>query len=270
MTLEVIIPLRNPGDVLDQTIRSLTAQTDRNFSVLLSDNFSTAGFEQFARAEALLSQSGIAVRTIRPPIELERVEHWNWAHYQSTGDWLKPLFAGDWLDSAYVARVREMAANDSNCRYIFANCVYHRPGQPDLVGTDVRAGGFRPPLAMQDLVLRCGMQFGPPSAAAYERTAFISLGGYPTTLPITADSLLFCTLAARFGAASLPEALCHFQLHAGRFSIDLPGKRRATLREHITYYSMLAYHAWTERDAFPVRGFLRLLARLGRDSLLRK
>jgi hypothetical protein len=44
-TFEIILPLRNPTAVLEQTTASVVAQTDRNFSVLLSDNHSTKGVE---------------------------------------------------------------------------------------------------------------------------------------------------------------------------------------------------------------------------------
>jgi hypothetical protein len=266
--IEVILPLRNPLDVLHKTAELLAAQTDREFSVLISDNHSTSGREHMETAAKVLREAGLAVRVIQPPQALERVEHWNWAHYQSRAAWLKPLFAGDWLEPAYIGRLREAIAADPRCRYVFSNSYYHAGDAPPVTGEN-RSGPYRPPAYWQDIVLRYGMQFGPPSAAAYERTAFMALGGYPTTLPITADSLFFCTLAARFGATGLAEPLCHFQLHAGRFSIGLPGKRRDTFRENLIYMSMLAYHAWTERDAFPVGGFLRQLARTVRDHFLK-
>ena len=65
------------------------------------------------------------------------------------------------------------------------------------------------------------MQFGPPSAAAYERTAFVAAGGYPTPLPICSDSLLFCALASRHGVLGMAEPLCHFNIHGARFSTGL-------------------------------------------------
>ena len=268
MNLEVLIPVRNPTEVFARTIDSLAAQTDRNFSVLISDNFSTKGSEHLDAALKNVAAAGIAARKIKPPMEMERVEHWNWLHYQSEAGWLKPLFAGDWLEPAYISRIREIAASNPACRYIFSNGYTHRPGLPDLTEHNLWAGRFNNAKEMQDVVLRCGMQFGPPSAAAYERAAFYALGGYPTMLPISADSLLFCTLAARFGAAGIQEPLVHFNIHAARFSTTLPGRRRDTFREAMTYYFMLGYHAWTERDRFPVAGFLRLLARETKNHLV--
>jgi hypothetical protein len=270
MTIEVLIPVRNPTEVFAKTFDSLAAQTDRNFSVLISDNFSTKGSEQIESALKKLSEAGIAARKVRPPSELGRVEHWNWLHQQSGADWLKPLFAGDWLEPAYISRVREIADATPACRYIYSNGYTHRPGEPDFTSHNRWAGRFNTAKEMQDVVLRHGMQFGPPSAAAYERQAFLSAGGYDPKLPITADSYLFCKLAARFGAAGVQEKLVHFNIHAARYSTGLPEKRRETFRETISYFFALARDVRADGGRIPVFGFLRLLARETRNYFFRR
>jgi hypothetical protein len=269
MTIEVLIPVRNPTEVFAKTIDSLATQTDKQFSVLISENFSTSGFDQIEKALEKLSAVGIVARRIQPPMELERVEHWNWLHYQSKADWLKPLFAGDWLDPVYISCIRKIAEGNSACRYIYSNGYTYCPGEKPATALNPWAGKFNSPAEMQDVVLRYGMQFGPPSAAAYEQTAFLTLGGYSTAMPVSADSLLFCTLAARFGAAGIQEPLVHFNIHAARFSTSLPGKRRDTFRETMTFFFMLGYHAWTENARFSITGFLRLLLRETKNYMIR-
>ncbi len=264
-SLEIILPLRNPTAVFQQTVQSLCTQTDRRFTVLLSDNFSTQGADLIAEAAAQLSAAGIGTRCVRPPMELGRVEHWNWAHYESGADWLKPLFAGDWLERDYVARLRNGMASYADCRYIFCSYVLHLGQNPPTTVVSAWAGRFYPATEMRQTVLRYGMQFGPPSAAAFERAAFISAGGYPTPLPICADSLMFCTLAARFGVLGLAEPLCHFNIHDARFSTSLPGRRRDTFRETMTYCLMLGYRAWAERIPFSRPAFARMLLRETRN-----
>ncbi len=260
-TLEIILPLRNPTAVLEKTVRSLTAQTDRRFSVLLSDNHSTQGLEFLDAAMHELEAAGIATRRARPPFELGRVEHWNWAHHESAAEWLKPLFMGDWLEPAYVAELRAALLGHPEARYVFTSFVYHLGDNPPRTVLNPWAGPFYPAKKMERIVLGNGMQFGPPSVAAYERAVFIALGGYPTTLPICADSLLFCAMASRFGALGLAEPLCHFNIHGARFSTKLPQQRRNTMRESLTYYFMLLCRAWSEKTAFSRIAFARLLAR---------
>src|SRR5689334_11990554 len=92
--LEIILPIRNPGVSLAQTVASLLAQTDRQFSVLLSDNYSTTGSNYLDAAQEQITAAGVPVRRLKPPCELKRIEHLNWAHARAQGDWLKPLLPG--------------------------------------------------------------------------------------------------------------------------------------------------------------------------------
>ena len=262
MILEVLIPLRNPTEVLQSSIDSLVAQTDRDFSVLLSDNHSTSGGQFVAEALETLQTAGITVKRIQPPWELERVEHWNWLHFQSRADWLKPLFAGDWLEADYIVSVRRETEVTRECRYIYTGYRFHDVKH----GTSAKvipgwAGGFRTPTEMRDVVLRYAHQFGPPSCAAYQRDAFCAVGGYRTTFPICADSLFFCALAGHFGATGIARALSNFQLHGERFSTLLPKKRQGTSREKFTYMAALLYHAHTERWPVSSIGLAKLIAR---------
>jgi hypothetical protein len=260
-TLEIILPLRNPPAVFSKTVESLAAQTDRRFSVLISDNGSTQGLELIDDAVSRLTKSGIQTRRVKPAAELGRVEHWNWAHHESGGAWLKPLFAGDWLEPNYVEAIHEAWEDHPECRYIFCNYVLHPGENPPVKVESPWAGAFRRPDEMREMVLRYGMQFGPPSAAAFEKTAFVSMGGYPTPLPICSDSVMFCTIAARYGVLGLAPALCHFNIHGARFSTTLPQKRRDTFRETMTYYAMLASLARADGGSFPWNGFARLMLR---------
>jgi hypothetical protein len=269
-SLEIILPLRNPTAVFRQTVESLAGQTDRNFSVLVSDNYSSQGIEFINEAVERLRAVNIAVRQVRPPFELGRVEHWNWAHFESEGEWLKPLFAGDWLDRDYISQIRSVSAANAGCRYIFCNYMLHRGDHPAVTSSSPWAGRFHGPSEMQSCVLSHGMQFGPPSAAAFERTAFVCVGGYPTPLPICSDSLMFCTLAARFGVLGLAEPLCHFNIHDARFSTNLPQRRKDTLREALTYYALLAYRAWAEGVSYSRVAYARLLAREIRSYFAQK
>ncbi len=265
MTIEVLIPVRNPTEVFSKTIESLAAQLDKNFSVLISDNFSKQGTEHIEVALKKLSAVGISAKKIQPPSELGRVEHWNWLHQQSQAVWLKPLFAGDWLEPIYFTRLRETISAYPKCRYVFSNGYTHRPGEEPLTGENTRTGKFNSPKEMQDVVLRYGMQFGPPSAAAYERKAFFEAGGYDPKLPICADSYLFCKMAAMFGVAGMPEKLFHFQIHGARFSHELRGRQWGPFRESISYYFRLVGDVRRAGGKVPVFGFLRLLARAGKN-----
>ncbi len=260
-TLEIIMPVRNPTEVLAQTAASIAGQTDRGFSVLISDNYSTKGGEWIDAALNEFQKAGISARRMKPPVELGRVEHWNWAHHQTDAEWTKPIFAGDWLESVYVARLRAAHEANPQCRYIFSSYTLHTQNAAPQTVSNAWTGRYYPAADMKDVVLRYGMQFGPPSAAAYERAAFLESGGYPTPLPICSDCLLFCALASRYGAFGLAEPLCHFNIHGARFSTGLGEKKKFTFQETITYLWMLGYQAWSDGVKFSKVAFLRMLAR---------
>ncbi len=262
-SLEIILPLHNPTAALQRTAGSLAAQTDRGFSVLISDNFSATGGEFITGAVEQLRAAGIPARRVQPPAELGRVEHWNWMHYESNADWLKPLSAGNWLEPGYVARLREGIGANPDCRYVSCNYVLHRGHAAPRRMSSAWAGRFHPAPELRQNVPAFGKLFGPPGAAAYEKTAFTAIGGFPTTLRIRAASLVFHTLALRFGALGLAEPLCHCASLDDDLASGAPSRKPAS-QEAFTQYFMLAYYAWTENVSLPRFQFLKLLAREAR------
>ena len=117
--LEILIPLHNPTEVLTRTIDSLLGQKKREFSVLLSDNHSVSGQTLIKQSKLKLSKAGLNVRLVRPPMELKRVEHWNWIHFQSESAWLKPLLAGDWLEPEYITAILREIKMNPQCSYLY-------------------------------------------------------------------------------------------------------------------------------------------------------
>ncbi|HEV7402214.1 MAG TPA: hypothetical protein VGO11_04775 [Chthoniobacteraceae bacterium] len=265
--LEVQLPVRNPTEVMQRTIDSLLAQTTREFTVVLSDNWSTSGTELIERALAQLREAGIAACKVTPPRELARVEHWNWLHARAEAPWVKPLFVGDWLEPACLERFLAAFGLFPQAGLVHVAYHLHQEGRPAMAIPQVVPFGYRPPAVMQESVLRIGHQFGPPSAYAFSHEAFLAIGGYRPSLPIAADCLFCCTLAARSGVVTIPDLLANFFIHGARFSTGLSARRRATLREELTYHGLLTYHAWTERRAVPWGGVARHAARKIRNYL---
>jgi NifB/MoaA-like Fe-S oxidoreductase len=74
MTLEILIPGRNPTDVFGKTVESLAAQTDKNFSVFISDNFPTQGREHIERALNTLQAAGTVARGVSRQM---RLNYWS-------------------------------------------------------------------------------------------------------------------------------------------------------------------------------------------------
>jgi glycosyltransferase involved in cell wall biosynthesis len=243
--IEIIIPIRNPSDVLLESIRSLAAQNCREFRVTLSDNHSSTGSEYLEQAEGILSEAGIPFRRISPPRELGRVEHWNWAFHQADTEWVKPLFAGDSFFPFAIGKFQTAVKNNPGIRFFFSSYIYCAEGK-ETVPTHITWAGKSSAEKMRKVVIKHGMQFGPPSGVLFQKSLFVVLGGFPPGLPITADCLLFCRMAAHSGAYGFSEPLFRFNIHGGRFSKSLPSKRKETLAETWNYRMSLLYYAWTQ------------------------
>lgn len=231
--IEVIVPVRNPTPVLLTTARSLAAQTERGFSVLLSDNSQgPAGAENLREAVALLEAAGVPVRTVRPPEDLGRVEHWNWSHRQSDAAWLKPLFTGDWLDPRYIAITR--AQIEAGTKAEIVNCSISTHFADGREEATVYREGYRDPQAILAEAFRVGNDFGGPINICFRRLSFDLVGGYPPALPVSADFWLILMLALRGGLHTSSEVLGHFNFHPARFSSNFPHSRINGDRELFT------------------------------------
>jgi hypothetical protein len=267
--MEIVIPLRNPTAVLQKTVQSLVAQTDREFTVLLSDNGS-ADNAHLAEAVRTLHEAGIATRTVRPPEELGRVEHWNWSHRQAEAEWIKPLFVGDWLDAGYVAATRRAIANTPA---EIVNCSMRRHFPDGATDDTLYPEGYRTPEAVLAEAFRDGNNFGGPINVCFRKLAFELVGGYPPALPVSADFWLILMLALRRGLYTCHEVLGHFNYHPDRYTTNFPYHRINGDRELFIILLAATSHANFAELPAPTgtrnRFFGRLLKRTLKQQLQR-
>lgn len=103
---EVIIPVRNGGQALRNSVQSiLSSPAAGRILLTISDNFSTDGSPW---KEWLKTFPPDQWRLISPPQPLGRVEHWTWAFAQAQLPWIKPLMVGDRVESAFWPWVESM------------------------------------------------------------------------------------------------------------------------------------------------------------------
>jgi len=223
-SLEIIIPVRNPGSKLLETGASLAAQTDRHFSILLSDNHSATGqdiMEQFRRE---MSLAGLPIRVVKPPYELGRVQHWNWAHAESNADWLKPLFVGDLLLPDYVTHLRERVQNRPEAQVVRCEFKVHEFEKIRVTSAPFQKESLSP-AEFLSYYPSLGNWIGGPINMVYRRAAWQMAGGYSTQLPACADLRLNAALALRHGLEIIYKPLAVFQLHPQRFSHGIAKRR---------------------------------------------
>ncbi|MDB6016928.1 MAG: hypothetical protein JWR19_1417 [Pedosphaera sp.] len=254
--LEVIIPVANPGKELEVTAASLVAQTDRNFAVVLSDNYPSTGQQHLAAAQAQLTAANIPVRRVCPPLALGRIEHWNWAHAQAEADWIKPLFAGERLLPAYVGRLQKCVSQRPRAQFVRCDAeissewgreTLHAPFTQDLVSPAEFLNYFPAQSAWLGNLIN----------VAYTRVAWRALGGYSVHLLAGAPLNLNVLMALHHGVVNMPECLAAFECpeptsplsgRAGRFSRSL--EMWLILRQARNYCDS-AKLTWPERGILP-------------------
>jgi hypothetical protein len=153
---EVIIPVRNGGETLVQSIESVLGCSNASQLLLtLSDNFSTDGAPWKKALEKFPTD---AWRIIAPPQSLGRVEHWTWAFAQGQLPWVKPLMAGDLIEDAYWNWAGSATAKFPEAGMLFSHNWVNDPGKahPDM--SRVPAGGWESILYTKEDFMRDAVQ----------------------------------------------------------------------------------------------------------------
>jgi hypothetical protein len=226
-TLEILVPVCKPDAGLEQTVASLAKQTDRNFEVLLSDNFSRIEDGRVNDAAKQLIAAGIAVRQAKAPFELKRLELWNWLHSQAQADWVKPLLPGEILKPEYVAQLKQRIVEKPLAQAIRCDAelmtewgveILRAPFQGASI-TAAQFGEYFP--AQVDWICRSAMM-------AYNRTAWLATGGYSNQLPGFASLNLNVTLALHHGLENIAEPLVKAE-SPNRLPLNESGAERVNL-----------------------------------------
>src|SRR5262249_55182319 len=130
---EVIIPVRNGGQALENSINSvLSCAKASQLFLTISDNASTHGCLWKKLLEKFPAD---AWRVISPPESVGRVEHWTWAFAQAKLPWVKPLMVGDRVENSYWDWVGAAIASHPEAGLFFSSNYMIDPGRahPDAV-----------------------------------------------------------------------------------------------------------------------------------------
>lgn len=260
ITIELVLFVRPGSGALKTTIDSLLTQTDKSFSVLISESSAAKARDVVSDAQTRLTAGGITVRAANPPPEYGAVEHLNWAILESDTAWIKPLLCGDQLEPRAIECVRRAIAASPEALFLdFGYDLQDGCGAAEPVAVNSEAR-FYGPREMRDFVLR-GPGLQSLSAVAFRRDALAPMGGIRPGAPSYGGRLLCGALASRFGAVRIPSILGHFPRHQADSSFDSPHRPPASLREMITYLGMLAYHDWTEGNRVSFVSLIRMMTR---------
>ena len=225
--LEIIIPVHSGDGDLAATIASLVAQTDRRFSVLLSNNLAPGASATPNEAERKLIAAGITVRRAKPPKDVSLVEHWNLAHHEATADWLKPLAPGEHLQPGYVGALLARIAERPHARFIRCDAE---------INTDWGTEVLRAPFSQAAISPAEVVAFFPKRIdwlsrlvnVAYRRPAWLAAGGFSPQFPAFAALNLNVILALHHGVENIAPPLVTAD-YTDRFRLNAIGRGRVNL-----------------------------------------
>jgi glycosyltransferase involved in cell wall biosynthesis len=213
----IIIPAYNAAPTLEATLRSVDAQTDQDFEVVVVDDGSTDGTGDLA--ERLCAGRGWqVVRQANAGLPAAR----NAGLRAARGRWMALLDSDDLYLPGFLARMRELLSGGAVLAFAdawiwheatgrFARRAASRPYRPDPLPADPRAFF----LALKETNFVYGAACAPLDLVR-------SLGGFNEQLRAAEDWEMWLRLSATGGrAAGTNERLAIYRHRAGQMSKDL-------------------------------------------------
>jgi hypothetical protein len=220
--LDILIPVRNGGEVLEKTLGALRENRDQNYRLLVSDNYSTDGspwqrrLEEFAPGQAVL---------LRPPEPLGRVEHWSWLANQGAARYCKFLLCGDILPPDHLETIAPAFAREPDL--IFTPYVNVGPGT--TLEREMSELALRPEmrtLSPADYMSNCkrsGNFIGPLSCVTFRASSLRAALPFDPAHPWTADWRLYTGVMAKGTAIACGGTYCLQDRRIARLSSSFQG-----------------------------------------------
>lgn len=132
----IVIPTRNRSSLLQHALSSVLGQTDTDFEVIVSDNWSTDQTPEVVRSAGRERE----VKLVRPPKALPMADHWNFAACHATGQWLLLLGDDDYFSRDLLATVRRTIERSDTSVITWHSAVYHH--NMDIPESELRRMAF--------------------------------------------------------------------------------------------------------------------------------
>ena len=245
--VSVIMPVYNAGALLDRAVKSVFAQTYRDFELVIVDDGSTDSATR-KRLDAIRAHHHVQVyrQANRGPAHAR-----NFAIAESRAQYICPLDADDWLHPRFLQQTA--TALDTSPTHAIAHTWVRKVGDHTGVW---RTGPFDLPV----LLARCTLHV----TALYRRQVWMAVGGYDAQFKESFEDWDFWISAASRGflACEIPETLAYYRRSAGsreqtardpeiaaRLMRTLVVKHRALYAQHLdtTLGQLFAEKAATSR-----------------------
>lgn len=170
--ITVVVPTCDRVETLEHSLKTVTTQDFDSLEILVSNNFSTDGTEDF-----LCNQEDSRIKIIKTPMRLGMSEHWDFALTHATGEWITFLGDDDGLLPNSLARFCGLVEKEKVEALSSICCSFNWPFElgdegrlsvPTGEGYDILNAKMNLELAMQD-------------SFSYSHLPWIYTGGFAKT-----------------------------------------------------------------------------------------
>jgi glycosyltransferase involved in cell wall biosynthesis len=230
-SISVVVPTYNDVAHIGEALTSIVNQTVLPGEIVVSDDGSADGTEQFVRSFAERHADTLAIRYARRPSRGGDAAARNSGIAAAHGDWIAICDSDDTWAANKLERQLDFIGNWSGSRPIVLLGT-HGYNTNDA-GRVISAAAMGPTSEEDyDAVRhRGGLFFVIHSSVLYSRAVIEALGGYSTAEYGPANEFdLFCRMAERGVVMSLPEPLVYYRKRAGSMQLDLFWERHRNVQ----------------------------------------
>jgi glycosyltransferase involved in cell wall biosynthesis len=214
-SISAVVPTFNDVGRIGDALRSIAEQTLRPSEIVVADDASDDGTEQFVSEFASRHAGGVPVRYLRLPSRSGVVAARNEGIAIALGEWIADCDSDDVWAPTKLERQMEFIRNWNGARRIALLGTYgYNMNDAKKVISPANMG----PTSEQDyddLVATGGLFFVIHSSSIYLRSDFLALGGYTTEYGAADDFDFFCRMAELGVVINLTEPLVYYRKRAG-------------------------------------------------------
>ncbi|RLV48615.1 glycosyltransferase [Nocardioides mangrovicus] len=225
----VVVPVYQAERHVEETLRSVLAQTYADLEVVVLDNACTDATPHILARYA----DDPRLRVVRNATVLPLAENWNAAVSLATGDLVKVVCADDLVHPDIVAR--QVAAFEADPGLALVSCRRHIVSEDTrviasdrgLMGLTGRHSGRE---TVRRVVRNGGNPIGEPGCVMFRRVDFDSTGGFDASLVFPMDIDMWVRLLKFGDFHGLPDSLAAFRAGTGSISAGVTAAMYADQR----------------------------------------
>jgi glycosyltransferase involved in cell wall biosynthesis len=247
-TVSVAIPVYQGARFLEASLRSVLAQSFRDFDLTIVDDDSTDGSREIAARIAETHGHGIPIRIIRNEMRRGLVGNWNRCLELCSGKYVLIFHQDDVLDPGMLQRSVDAFEQHPGVGLVCSAWRCIDEAQHDL-----------PPWSTSPFIGRAG---GTPVLEALIRENFICcpsvvvprdvyerVGRYDARFAFSADFEMWLRIASRYEIFCCPELGLRYRLHSSQATQDFRTARRT--RGELEYLSAAVVALHARRQTYP-------------------